>query len=77
MRAATLEIRLEKLGVLKPFCRSRVSNDNYYSESLFRTAIYSPIIRANHPEIKTILAIGSHRLLIDTTTNTLTAESNA
>jgi putative transposase len=35
MRAATLEVRLEELGV-------RVSNDNPYSEALFRTAKYRP-----------------------------------
>ena len=38
MRAATLEARLEELGVLRSFSRPRVSNDNPYSESLFRTA---------------------------------------
>ena len=37
MRAATLESRLEELGVLRSFPRPRVSNDNPYSESLFRT----------------------------------------
>ena len=42
MRAATLECRLEKLGVLRSFSRPRVSNDNPYSESLFRTAKYRP-----------------------------------
>jgi putative transposase len=40
MRAATLESRLEELGVLRSFFRPRVSNDNPYSESLFRTAKY-------------------------------------
>jgi len=40
MRAATLESRLEELGVLRSFSRPRVSNDNPYSESLFRTAKY-------------------------------------
>jgi len=34
MRAATLESRLEELGVLRSFSRPRVSNDNPYSESL-------------------------------------------
>jgi transposase InsO family protein len=38
MRAATLESRLEQLGVLRSFSRPRVSNDDPYSESLFRTA---------------------------------------
>jgi transposase InsO family protein len=36
-RAATLESRLEELGVLRSFSRPRVSNDNPFSESLFRT----------------------------------------
>ena len=37
MRGATLESRLEEMGVLRSFSRPRVSNDNLYSESLFRT----------------------------------------
>jgi transposase InsO family protein len=42
MRAATLEARLEELGILRSFSRPRVSNDNPYSESLFRTIKYRP-----------------------------------
>ena len=42
MRAATLESRLEELGVLRSFSRPRVSNDNPYTESLFRIAKYRP-----------------------------------
>jgi transposase InsO family protein len=42
MRAATLEARLEELGMLRSFSRPRVSNDNPYSESLFRTVKYRP-----------------------------------
>jgi hypothetical protein len=42
MRAATRERRLEELGMLRSFSRPRVSNDNPYSESLFRTAKYRP-----------------------------------
>lgn len=42
MRAATLESRLQELGVLRSFSRPRVSNDNPYSESLFRTVKYGP-----------------------------------
>ena len=39
MRAATtLEMSLEELGVLRSFSRPSVSNDNPYSESLFRNA---------------------------------------
>ena len=37
MRAATLESRLEETGVLRSLSRLRVSNDNLWSESLFRT----------------------------------------
>jgi putative transposase len=42
MRASTLESRLEELVVLRSFSQPRVSNDNPYSESLFRTAKYRP-----------------------------------
>ncbi|WP_370594645.1 DDE-type integrase/transposase/recombinase [Synechococcus sp. CBW1006] len=42
MRAATLEARLEELGVLRSFSRPRVSNDNPFSEALFRTFKYRP-----------------------------------
>ena len=42
MRAATLESRLEELGVLRSFSRPRESNDNPFSESLFRTVKYRP-----------------------------------
>ena len=42
MRGATLESRLEEMGVLSSFSRPRVSKDNPYSESLFRTVKYRP-----------------------------------
>jgi len=42
MRAATLDVRLEELGVLRSFSRPRVSNDNPYSEALFCIAKYRP-----------------------------------
>jgi transposase InsO family protein len=42
MRAATLESRLEELGVLRSFSRPRVSDDHPYSESVFRTVKYRP-----------------------------------
>jgi hypothetical protein len=45
LRGATLESRLEEMGVLRSFSRPRVSNDNPYSESLFRTVKYRP----DHP----------------------------
>ena len=37
MKAATLESRLEELGVLRSFSLPRVRYDNPYSESLFDT----------------------------------------
>lgn len=40
IRAATLEARLEELGVLRAFSRLRVSNDNRYLESLSRRFKY-------------------------------------
>ncbi|WP_216903396.1 integrase core domain-containing protein [Synechococcus sp. CCY 9618] len=42
MRGATLETRLEEMGVLRSFSKPRVSNDNPYSESLFRMVIHHP-----------------------------------
>jgi len=42
MRAATLESRLEELGVVRSISRTRVNNDNPYTESLFRTVKYRP-----------------------------------
>ena len=42
MRAATLESRLEELGVLRSSSSPRVSNDNPFSESLFPMIKYRP-----------------------------------
>ena len=42
MKAATFLATLEKLGVQSSFSRPRVSNDNPYSEALFRTLKYRP-----------------------------------
>ena len=42
MKAATLLTALEKLGVATSFSRPSVSNDNPYSEALFRTVKYRP-----------------------------------
>ena len=42
MRGATLEVRLEELGVLRSFSMPRVSNDNPYSEWLLSTVKYRP-----------------------------------
>jgi putative transposase len=42
MKGATLQATLERLGVTPSFSRPRVSNDNPYSESLFKTLKYCP-----------------------------------
>ncbi len=42
MKASTMVARLESLGVLPSFSRPRVSNDNPFSEALFRTLKYCP-----------------------------------
>lgn len=43
MKGATMLATLQKLGVIPSFSRPSVSDDNPYSESLFRTLKYSPI----------------------------------
>lgn len=43
MKGATLVATLEKLGVATSYSRPSVSNDNPYSESLFRTLKYRPV----------------------------------
>lgn len=47
MKAATFLATLEKLGVQSSFSRPRVSNDNAYSEALFKTLKYRPIFPEN------------------------------
>jgi len=42
MKGATMLANLEQLGVAPSFSRPRVSNDNAYAESLFRTCKYRP-----------------------------------
>jgi transposase InsO family protein len=42
MKGATLKATLEKLGVIASYSRPSVSNDNAFSESLFRTMKYRP-----------------------------------
>lgn len=42
MKASTMLATLQNLGVLPSFSRPRVSDDNAYSESLFRTLKYRP-----------------------------------
>jgi len=42
MKGATMLATLQQLGVIPSFSRPSVSNDNPYSESLFRTLKYTP-----------------------------------
>lgn len=42
MKGATMLATMQKLGVIPSFSRPRVSDDNPYSESLFRTMKYRP-----------------------------------
>ena len=48
MKGATMVATLERLGVLASFSRPSVSNDNAYSEALFRTMKYRPAF-PTHP----------------------------
>jgi putative transposase len=48
MKGVTMLATLQKLGVMPSFSRPSVSNDNPYSESLFRTLKYRP----SYPEKK-------------------------
>jgi len=43
MKGATMLVTLQELGVIPSFSRPSVSNDNPYSESLFKTLKYRPI----------------------------------
>ena len=42
MKGATMAATMQKLGVIPSFSRPRVSDDNPYSEALFRTMKYRP-----------------------------------
>lgn len=42
MKGATFQATMEHLGLIKSYSRPRVSNDNPYSESLFKTLKYCP-----------------------------------
>lgn len=42
MKSQTMRVKLEELGISPSYSRPRVSNDNAFSESLFRTLKYCP-----------------------------------
>ena len=43
MKGSTMLASMQNLGVMPSFSRPRVSNDNAYAETLFRTAKYCPL----------------------------------
>lgn len=43
MKSQTLRVKLEQLGISQSFSRPRVSDDNAYVESFFRTLKYGPM----------------------------------
>lgn len=47
MKSQTLKAKMEEMGVISSYSRPRVSNDNPFSESLFRTLKYCPIWPSN------------------------------
>ena len=77
MHAATLESRLEELGVLKYFSGPRISNETPYSESLFRTLKYRPVHPRRPFGSKPRHAPGCLRLSTGTTTLPGKAASNS
>lgn len=42
IKGATMKVTMEKLGITASYSRPRVSNDNPFSEALFRTCKYRP-----------------------------------
>tara|TARA_R110002049_G_scaffold100580_1_gene244798 strand:- start:77 stop:1138 length:1062 start_codon:yes stop_codon:yes gene_type:complete len=42
MKGATMKVTMERLGITASYSRPRVSNDNPFSEALFRTCKYRP-----------------------------------
>lgn len=47
MKSQTLKAKMEEMGVISSYSRPRVSNDNPFSESLFRTLKYCPMWPSN------------------------------
>lgn len=74
MKGATILATLQKLGVVPSFSRPSVSDDNPYSESLFRTLKYAPAYPSKPFEtIEAALGSGFIALCSGTTTSTATA----
>jgi putative transposase len=64
MKGATMLATLERLGVVPSFSRPRVSDDNAYSESLFKTLKYCP----EYPS-KAFVSLEETKVWVDKFTN--------
>ena len=47
MKSQTFKVKMEEIGVISSYSRPRVSNDNPFSEALFRTLKYCPMWPSN------------------------------
>ena len=59
MTSYTLKARLTELGMLMSYSRPRVSNDNPYSEALFRTVKYCPSNLGTCPVLRSVQRIAA------------------
>ncbi len=75
MRGSTMVSTLQWLGVVPSFSRPHVSDDNPYSESLFRTLKHTPAYRGCRSRTMRPLGVGSSALSAGTTANIDTARS--
>lgn len=75
MKGATMLATLQALGVMSSFSRPAVSNDNPYSESLFKTLNTVLTTRQSRLSISSRPGVGSITWCAGTTTSTATARS--
>jgi transposase InsO family protein len=75
MRAATLDSRLDEIGLLMSLERPRDENDKLCSETLSVLRSTDPTIQAGHSRAMERTANGLHCLWTDTTTSAATVAS--
>jgi putative transposase len=75
MKGATMLATLQKLGVIPSFSRPACSNDNPFSESLFKTLKYRPAYPRRPFESLMAARQWVGTFVIGTTRNTVTAPS--
>ena len=73
MKGATMLVTLQKLGVVSSFSRPSMSNDNPYSEALFRTLKIALHILLSHLKVSRQSANGWRHLFSGTTPYIFTA----